>query len=281
MIFSYVNGGKHNQTAASDVILHELPFLYHLVLTQPRTTSPCSITFDECLDIQTTGITIDSFRESPEGSGVFTFRVTFENDDEQVEVPSTAPPTNSPSKKPTKPPIKSASKPPTEKPSNLPTKLPTDFVAKAPTGLPTHAPTKAPAETPATLPPTEDPTTILPFDESDCGHIVQVNITTDGRPNETTWEIVSATTGRFLTGYRSSDDLTPKRSLESYTEYGWKLCVSKGPETSFLFKIYDTGLDGLLPPGLYSLGLDGTPIDSGGRFLGDVATIEFSTSEPT
>jgi hypothetical protein len=38
-------------------------------------------------------------------------------------------------------------------------------------------------------------------------------------------------------------------------------------------------LDGLRPPGKYSLSLDGTLIESGGPFAGDSVTKEFSTIE--
>jgi len=216
-------------------------------------------------DIQTTGITIDNFQETPEGSGVFTFRVTFEGDDVPTKNPTKKPTTKRPTKAPTKRPTKA----PTKRPTKTPTRLPT----KSPSKPPIEAPTKPP-----TKPPTTAPTNNASIDVSECRHILQVNITTDDHPDETTWEILSATTGQYLTGYRSSEDLEPARALETYTEYGWKICVS-GSETSHLFRIYDTGLDGLRAPGKYSLSLDGTPIDSGGEFAGDSVTIEFSTIE--
>jgi len=342
-------------------------------------------------DIKTTGITIDNFRETPKGSGVFTFRVTF--DDDSAQLPPTTPPSNVPTKLPTKTPTKkptdqpsrvkttpptdkptqtltkaptnlptkAPTTPQTNKPTNVPTKLPTNvpskrpttdpsqrptnlpkeaqvpparitnaptkaptgtptlsptdsptklptgaptkpptdeptksptgFPTKSPTTMPTDVPTKTPTVSPTTTPtiqpiPTEVPTTaptkarasLAPIDVSECGRIIQVNITTDNRPEETTWEIVSAKTGNFLTGYRSSEDLRPKRSLRTYTEYSWKICTS-GSETSFLFRLYDTGHNGIHSPGKYSLSVDGKLIEVGGPFAGDSITVEFSTAD--
>lgn len=105
-----------------------------------------------------------------------------------------------------------------------------------------------------------------------------MNITTDANPEETTWEISSVATGNFLVGYRSSEDLRPRRALESYTEYGWKICVS-GAETAFVFRIFDTGGDGLQPPGGYRVGLDGELIIEGGPFLNETLSTEFYTND--
>ena len=333
------------------------------------------------IDIKTTGITIDNFQENPEGSGVFTFRVSFA--DEPLQQPSTSPPSNVPTILPTKPPTeiptnkpsraptnpltdepigaltepptnsptkestktstenpttmptnqpsKSPTSPPTaqpttvpserptvhpteptmlpsgaptnsptttslptdiptQSPTQLPTKLPTTtptkvptqsptrFPSKSPTSAPTDSPTTAvPTESPTTEPvPTEDPTiaptkprpTLAPFDVSECSHIIEVSITTDDHPEETTWEIVSSSTGQFLTGYRSSEDLQPKRSLKAYTEYTWKICDSD-ENTSFHFFVYDTGSNGIQPPGKFSLSLDGEIKVSGGPFTGE------------
>jgi len=317
-------------------------------------------------DIQTTGITIDDFRETPDGSGIFTFRVTFADEPISPSAPPTKLPTKRPTKEPTgkptevptqsmtKTPFKSPTKQPSEKPTKSPTKLPTAALTKSPAELPTKAPTEAPTpdstsfnfeywtskptkvpskppitnppteaptskqtlpfespmttptkvsteppttkpptvaptipietpftQSPSSKPPTEAPTTRLtlidPIDESECSHILHVNITTDGRPEETKWEIVSAITGQYLAGYRSSEDLRPKRSLQTYTEYGWKIC-SWGSETSFIFRLHDSGFDGLQPPGKYSLSLNEELIASGGPFV-DSVTVEFSTTE--
>jgi len=335
-------------------------------------------------DIKTTGITIDNFRENPEGSGVFTFRVTFADEPVQL-LPTTPPsnlpsnlvteaptenltnkpsraPTNTPSDEPTGPLTKPATdlptKPltmaptmvqttmptnqlsksttnpsaaqPTTDPSKHPTQSPTQVQTKSPSTVPTDLPTtavpiesptnelvpieeptiapttqvqnKSPSTVPTDLPttavptespttelvPTEEPTiaptkaraTLAPFDASKCSHIVQVSITTDDHPEETTWEIVSATTGQFLTGYRSSEDLRPQRSLQTYTEYNWKICAS-GQETSFLFRLYDKGLNGIQPPGKYSLSLDGELIEDGGSFTGASTIVKFSTATTT
>ena len=160
----------------------------------------------------------------------------------------------------------------------MPTKSPSKPSVEAPTKPPTNSAAQTPTESRPNEVPTTAPTNNASIDVSECSHILQVNVTTDDNPDETTWEIVSATTSQYLTGYRSSEDLEPARVLETYTEYGWKICVS-GSETSYLFRIYDTGLDGLRAPGKYSLSLDGTPIESGGEFVGDSVTIEFSTIE--
>lgn len=117
---------------------------------------------------------------------------------------------------------------------------------------------------------------LAPLDASECRHIVEVTITTDDHPEETTWEIVSVTTGRFLTGYRSVEDLRPERSLKAYTEYSWKICAS-GLEGTFLFRLHDTGLDGIRPPGKYVLAINGSIVKFGGPFVGDSLTEEFST----
>ena len=203
--------------------------------------------------IKVTGTVIDDFRESPEGSGIFTFRVTF------AEEPTAAPtnkPTKAPTNKPTNKPTKSPTNKPTLRPSNNPT--------SNPTMTPTSSPTKAPT----------------PVTESDCGHVLQVSIITDDKPHETTWEIISVATGEYLTGYRSEIDLEPARSLEPYTEYGWKVCVIAGDESKFQFTINDTGRDGLNGPGKYSLSLDGNLIGTGGPFADTTSTsIEFDVKD--
>eukprot|EP00531_Pseudo-nitzschia_arenysensis_P006651 CAMPEP_0116130280 /NCGR_PEP_ID=MMETSP0329-20121206/8379_1 /TAXON_ID=697910 /ORGANISM="Pseudo-nitzschia arenysensis, Strain B593" /LENGTH=785 /DNA_ID=CAMNT_0003624615 /DNA_START=130 /DNA_END=2487 /DNA_ORIENTATION=- len=268
-------------------------------------------------EIKVTGTVIDNFQETPAGSGIFTFRVTFEGDDPVDDTPTlnptnppTKPPTNKPTKPPTKPPTNKPTKapimptanptrapvvptlPPTGKPSSPPTKSPTASPTKPPTNAPTVSPTQSPTATPSRAPsmspttssapttsmaPSNEPT-MAPIDPSDCGHILQVNITTDAQPEQTTWEVTSVATGKYLVGYRSSEDLRPRRALESYTEYGWKICVS-GAETAFLFSIFDTGGDGLQPPGGYHVSLDGELIFEGGPFLNETLSMEFYTKE--
>jgi hypothetical protein len=197
----------------------------------------------------------------------------------------TAIPSKSPTKYPTNQPSAGVSLPPTRdstttrSPSRNPTQppiqgpSPTSNPTVVPTAKPTSPPTTAPAETPI-----PEPTGIDDTPPSSCDHIIQVNITTDGKPNETTWEITSQT-GRYLTGYRSPEDIAAK-TLQDYTIYEWKICAS-GPGTTFIFHIYDKGLDGLNPPGEYTLSLDGEPIATGGKFAGGWDTVKFSTTQET
>jgi len=260
-------------------------------------------------EIKVTGTTIDNFRETPEGSGIFTFRVTFEGDEPVDDSPTipptqkpTMPPTKTPTAYPTKPPTVPTNAPtkapviptnaPTGKPSKPPTDPPTASPTKNPTHLPTNPPTKAPTTAPSDAPsnaptispaptnsqaPSDEPT-MAPIDPSDCGHILHVNITTDNFPEQTTWEITSIATGKYLTGYQSSEDLRPKRALEAYTEYGWKICLF-GRETAFSFSIFDKGGDGLQPPGSFTVELDGKLILSGGQFANETLSMEFYTQE--
>ena len=251
-----------------------------------------------CTEIKPTQIVIDNFQETPQkGSGVYTFRVTFGDDNDIEDDNNENAPVEPPSKLHTKSPTKSPTEDPTVSPTKNPTKVPTNSFAKSPTNGPTKAPTTGSPTTqsPTKIPTSESPTrstnttltTPIIIDESECSHIVRVNITTDLNPNETTWEIISATTGRYLTGYRLPEDLdtittttsSMKNSLQNYTEYDWKICVSGLGTSLFRFHIYDTGLDGLQPPGKYSLSLDGELIATGGVFTGGLDTIEFSTTE--
>jgi hypothetical protein len=226
-------------------------------------------------------------------------------------------PTLAPTKFPSKSPTQLPTFVPTRAPTKVPSKSPTNIPSKAPTKYPTNQPTAAvtlpptrdststrfpsrnPTQPPAQGPPTTNPTVLptatptkqpttarpeapipapTPIDDvlpSSCDHIIQVNITTDEKPNETAWEITSQT-GRYLTGYRSPEDIAAK-TLQDYTIYEWKICAS-GPGTSFIFHIYDKGLDGLNPPGEYTLSLDGKPIATGGKFAGGWDTVKFSTT---
>lgn len=141
---------------------------------------------------------------------------------------------------------------------------------------------ESPSIAPAAL---TTPATIVVDDASlECSHIIDVGITTDSNPNETAWEIVGAATDQYVTGFRSPKNTEEKpstKTLQSYTEYHWKICASfSATETSFVFRIHDTGMDGLQPPGKYSLSMDEELIASGGPFPGGYETIEFSTTQP-
>eukprot|EP00532_Pseudo-nitzschia_australis_P020829 CAMPEP_0168293196 /NCGR_PEP_ID=MMETSP0142_2-20121227/7728_1 /TAXON_ID=44445 /ORGANISM="Pseudo-nitzschia australis, Strain 10249 10 AB" /LENGTH=995 /DNA_ID=CAMNT_0008241223 /DNA_START=72 /DNA_END=3059 /DNA_ORIENTATION=+ len=359
-------------------------------------------------DIKRTGIVIDNFQEAEDGSGVFTFRVTFPDNETEIllespspsttttNIPSTHPakfpiqvptqnptsstinisskiptklptqnPTSSttnisskiPTRLPTQNPTKDSAHPSTNVPSKIPTRLPTqnptqdsahpstNIPSKIPTKLSTHNPntgsklsTKAPRPartdppTQSLLPsesdyPTENlldnepivseqtgapftkapekaipvlqppvgmqaPTTTYPTissapsssftPTSECNGILDVGITTDSNPHETTWEILSAATSRYVTGFglHNDNDTEQTKTLEEYTEYHWKICVLfSEKEPALLFRIHDTGKDGLQPPGKYSVSMDGVLIASGGPFPDGSQTIEFSTAQ--
>mmetsp|Transcript_29784 Transcript_29784/g.50793 ORF Transcript_29784/g.50793 Transcript_29784/m.50793 type:complete len:1440 (-) Transcript_29784:34-4353(-) len=85
---------------------------------------------------------------------------------------------------------------------------------------------------------------------------VRISFTTDGNPQETSWELrvdseVKLSSGS-LSGYK-------------YTTFVEEICVKA--EACVRFLAVDTAGDGLDPPGVYALMLNGTEVASGGDFV--------------
>eukprot|EP00985_Skeletonema_marinoi_P026612 scaffold20727_cov160-Skeletonema_marinoi.AAC.6 len=98
------------------------------------------------------------------------------------------------------------------------------------------------------------------YSESPCDDTskipVRISFTTDGNPQETSWELrvdseVKLSSGS-LSGYK-------------YTTFVEEICVKA--EACVRFLAVDTAGDGLDPPGVYALMLNGTEVASGGDFV--------------
>eukprot|EP00984_Skeletonema_dohrnii_P022938 scaffold12054_cov112-Skeletonema_dohrnii-CCMP3373.AAC.5 len=98
------------------------------------------------------------------------------------------------------------------------------------------------------------------YSESPCGNTseipVRISFTTDGSPQETSWELRVDSEVKLRSGSLSG---------HKYTTFVEEICVPA--EACVRFVAVDTKGDGLDPPGIYALMLNGTEVASGGDFV--------------
>lgn len=178
-------------------------------------------------------------------------------------------PTKAPTKPPTKAsnPTKQQSPPPTKWPAKSPTKAPspTKKESPPPTKWPTKSPTRAslPAKSKSRSP------TKAPVAKT-CDHAISIYVRTDDKPQQTTWELTTKG-GSYLTGYIRPQDLSNNPLLPD-TTYLWNVCINGSH--NLLFKIYDSGSNGIQRPGGFAIQVDGFDLEYDGVVTGARKVVE-------
>jgi hypothetical protein len=160
--------------------------------------------------------------------------------------------------------VAQAAPPPSKSPTPLPTKQPTPMPVPNPSGAATHpsVPSSVPQQ------PSNSPTTAP---KPACKHNLDVLIRTDNRPQDTTWEITTES-GIFVTGYKSPQAIAAN-PLAADTTYKWSVCFNWSGYNLSL-KIYDSGSNGITPPGGFLIRLDGADLPFDGKVIGNGRTVQ-------
>ena len=151
-------------------------------------------------------------------------------------------------------------------------------VTSSPTAPPTKEPTPRPTPKPSTLPPTPNPTTSAPTPPPTATTptctTIDVSITLDKYPLDTSWEIIDSTTGNILATSPPYDE-----TLAESTQVT-SICLPAGLYSFVIYDVYEDGICCAWGQGSYTLLLSSgeSILVTGGEWIGPSETKMFTIS---